>query len=82
MGEATNVTTPGICKCLQGAGDSRKRTGEAYWILTPGLSREDLVPCEHLHSVKINGLAGSLFHRRCSTIFHDCIAIQYLQSAS
>jgi len=31
MGEAT-VTNPGIYNCLQGAGDSRKQTGEAYWL--------------------------------------------------
>jgi|GEM_PF-4706866 hypothetical protein len=31
MGERRNVTTPGICSCLQGAGDSRDQTGEAYW---------------------------------------------------
>jgi len=37
MGKRRNVTTPGICNCLQGAGDSesyaslRDQTGEAYW---------------------------------------------------
>jgi hypothetical protein len=30
-GKRRNVTTPGICNCLQGAGDSRDQTGEAYW---------------------------------------------------
>jgi len=26
-----NITNPGICNCLQGAGDSRDQSGEAYW---------------------------------------------------
>jgi|GEM_PF-6056164 hypothetical protein len=29
-GKRRNVTNPGICNCLQGAGDSRDQTGEAY----------------------------------------------------
>jgi|GEM_PF-2527696 len=31
QGKRRNVTTPGICNCLQGAGDFRDQTGEAYW---------------------------------------------------
>jgi hypothetical protein len=30
-GKRRNVTNPGICNCLQGAGDSRDQTVEAYW---------------------------------------------------
>ena len=41
-GKRRNVTNPGICNCLQGAGDFRDQTGEAYWSYVSQADREKL----------------------------------------